>query len=145
MEVQTTKNKEISRKYWMYVWEKRDLHLTSLLLADHMIYSAPKMHIEGKVKILEMIQRYLNAFSDTRIQIEDQIAEKDKVFTKATFTGIHAGSLGNMPPTHKNIKFQLMNLIQIGDGKIVHEWEVYDQLGMMQQLGYDLAPIEHTH
>lgn len=144
MEVQTTKNKDISRKYWEYVWEKRDLHLTSTLLADHIIYSSPRMHVEGKVKILEMIQRYLNAFSDSHILIEDQIAEKDKVFTKVTFTGVHSGSLGNLPPTHKKIKFELMNLLQISDGKIVHEWEVYDQLGLMEQLGLELVQKVHA-
>jgi len=145
METLAIKNKQLSKKYWQYVWEKRDLHLASTLLADNMIYSAPRIRMEGKVKILEMIQRYMNAFSDSNIIIEDQIAEGNKVFTRAMFKGIHSGPLGTMPPTHKNIKFQLMNVVQIDDGKITHEWEVYDQLGLMQQLGLDLAPRAEVH
>ncbi len=145
MEVQTIKNKEISRKYWEYVWLRRDLHLTATILDEHMIYHAPRILVEGKVKILEMIQRYLNAFSETEIKIGEQVAEKNKVFTWVTFSGIQSGPLGNLPPTHKKVKFEIMNLVQIADGLIIQEWEVYDQLGLMHQLGMELALKEPAH
>ena len=114
MEVQTIKNKEISRMYWEYVWKHRDLHMTGTLMDDNMIYSAPRILVEGKVKILEMIQRYLNAFDESEIEILDQLAEKNKVFTRARFSGIHSGTLGVLAPTHKKISFEifLLNHIQ---------------------------------
>jgi predicted ester cyclase len=146
MEVQTIKNKEISRLYWEYIWKHRDLHMTASLMNDKMIYSAPRILVEGKVKILEMMQRYMNAFDESEIVILDQLAEKNKVFTRAKFRGIHSGMLGNLAPTHKKISFEIMNQLEISEGLIVHEWEVYDQLGMMQQLGMELTPKElHVH
>jgi len=145
MDALIKKNKKLSAQYLQYIWENRDLHLASTLLAENMIYLAPRLRVEGKVKILEMIQRYMNAFSDAHIIIEDQIAEANNVFTRALFTGVHSGTLGTLSPTHKNIKFHLMNVVQIDHGKITKEWEIYDQLGLMQQLGLDLAPREQVH
>ena len=67
------------------------------------------------------------------------IAEGDKVVTRYTIRGTHQGETEEFgPPTGKEVELEGITIHRIEDGKIVEEWERYDNLRMLQQLG--LAP-----
>ena len=70
------------------------------------------------------------------------IAEGDKVMTRITMQGIHKGELGGIVPTDKTLTISGFTVFRLVDGKIVEEWEILDELGMMQQLGMELKPKE---
>lgn len=41
-----------------------------------------------------------------------------------------------MPPTGRTIDVQLIDIMRFGaDGRVTEHWGVFDQLGMLQQLG----------
>src|SRR5918995_1139720 len=71
---------------------------------------------------------------------EYQIAEGDKVVTRYTFIGTHQGEFLGIPPTGNRVQMTGMYLSHISGGKIVEEWNIYDLLGLMQQLGVSPAP-----
>ena len=75
------------------------------------------------------------AFPDHRSVIEDQIAEGDKVVTRSTFRGTHLNELQGIPPTGKEVTFTQINIHRLAGGKIVEAWAVFDQFGLLQQLG----------
>jgi predicted ester cyclase len=56
--------------------------------------------------------------------------------------GTHKGELEGMPPTGKTFTSSFFTVFRIVDGKIVEEWEIFDELGMMMQLGMELKPKE---
>jgi len=145
METLAVKNKKIARKFWEAIWEERNLDRAANFISDQIVYHSPKIEVHGKEKYIALVKGYMNVFDDTQISIEDQIAENDHVFSKILFSGVHSGDFGEIPPTHKRIRFQLMNLLQFIDGKIINEWVVYDELGFMQQLGMELVQKEHAH
>jgi SnoaL-like polyketide cyclase len=72
--------------------------------------------------------------------IEDQIAEGDTVVTRWTGTGTHQGDLLGMAPTGKPAKVMGIWIHRLAGGKIVESWNVWDTLGMLQQLGVIPAP-----
>jgi steroid delta-isomerase-like uncharacterized protein len=78
---------------------------------------------------------FMNAFPDSRVTIEDMIAEGDQVVTKKTFTGTHTGEFAGIPPTGKPVTLQFVDIMRVRDGKIVEHWNCIDQLSFMQQLG----------
>jgi steroid delta-isomerase-like uncharacterized protein len=78
---------------------------------------------------------YRNAFPDVQLSIEDQVAEGDKVVTRWIGRGTHQGELMGVAPTGNQVRVDGMTISRIEDGKIIEEWEIYDALGMMQQLG----------
>jgi predicted ester cyclase len=92
-----------------------------------------------------MIKAYLNAFDDVTINIEDIVTENSKVFYRGTFTGIHKGAFEGILPTLKKISIKVFNEIEIEDGKIIHDWDLVDELGLMQQLDMELVHKEHAH
>jgi predicted ester cyclase len=74
-------------------------------------------------------------------EIEDQIAEGDKVVTRLTAYGRHEGELpGGITPTGNDLKETAVAIHRIADGKIVEHWSNTDDLGLMQQLGIISLP-----
>ncbi len=76
-----------------------------------------------------------------RHQIEDQVAEGDKVATRLTATGRHEGDLpGPLPATGADLRQTAVAIHRIANGKIAEHWSDRDDLGLMQQLGVISLP-----
>ena len=82
-----------------------------------------------------MIIVYRTAFPNLRVTVDQQIAEGDLVVTRWTATGTHRGELFGTAPTKKRVSVQGIVISRITDGKIAEEFECYDTLGMLRQLG----------
>jgi len=87
---------------------------------------------------------FLAAFPGGQHSIDDIIAEGDKVVTRITYRGAHTGDLMGIPPTGKHVAVSAMTIDQIANGKIVETWRLFDQMGMMQQIGVIPTPEEAT-
>ncbi len=85
---------------------------------------------------------YLSAFPDMRVTVEDVIAEADKVVTRWTIRGTHRGELMGIAPTDEQVEIEGITIQRIEGGKIAEEWERYDNLGTMQQIGAIPSPEE---
>lgn len=81
-----------------------------------------------------------SAFPDGKHTFEDVIVEGDKVVTRGTFSGTHQGELLGFPPTGEQVKFSVMHIDRIVDGKVVEHWGQADIITLMQQLGI-LPPL----
>ena len=70
---------------------------------------------------------------------EDVIAEGDKVVNRFTIRGTHQGQTEELgPPTGRRMEQKGLAISRIEGDKIVEEWQAYDNLSVMEQLG--LAP-----
>ncbi len=79
---------------------------------------------------------YKTAFPDLNATVEDVIAEGDKVVTRWTIRGTHQGEIEEFgPPTGKQVEIKGITIHRIEGGKIVEEWQAYDNLSAMRQLG----------
>jgi predicted ester cyclase len=78
---------------------------------------------------------YRNAFPDLRITIDEQIAEGESVVTRWTATGTHEGELMGMAATGKQATTAGINVNRVSGGKLVEGWGLFDQLGLLQQIG----------
>jgi steroid delta-isomerase-like uncharacterized protein len=83
---------------------------------------------------------FLTAFPDGELTIEDLLQEGDKVVSRITYRGTHTGDLPGIPPTGKPVTVSAMIIDRFADGKIVESWRLFDQMGMMQQLGIIPTP-----
>jgi steroid delta-isomerase-like uncharacterized protein len=93
--------------------------------------------IEGLKQFLSMIRA---AFPDLRVTLEDAIAEGEKVVSRWTAQGTHQGELMGIAPTGNRVTLTGITIHRIEDAKIVEEWENWDALGMMQQIGAVPSP-----
>ena len=60
--------------------------------------------------------------------------------TRWTATGTKHGVLTGLPPTGKAAKVMGIWIHRLAGGQIVESWNVWDMLGMLQQLGALPAP-----
>lgn len=135
-------NKDIVRRCWEECFNKGNLNVVDQLVAPSYVWHGPGMEVHGREGVKQVINTYRTAFPDIRMTYQDQIAEGDKVASRWTVHGTHRGDLMGTPPTNKPMTLSGMVLSRLVKGQIVEEWEVFDQLGMMQQLG--LIPAQQT-
>ena len=75
------------------------------------------------------------AFPDRKVNIEDLIAAGDRVVARAILHATHMGTLGDIPPTGRKVRLASTIIYRFEQGRVVEEWEIFDKLGMYQQLG----------
>lgn len=74
------------------------------------------------------------AFPDLKVNIDDQFAEGDVVVTRKSYEATHQGPLMGIPATGRHVKFAVIDIIRLRDGKYVEHWANADMMGLMQQL-----------
>ena len=74
------------------------------------------------------------AFPDLRVQIDDLVAEDDKVAARLTFEGTHQGPFRDFAPTGRPVSFGAIRIYQLAGGRVTASWAYQDSLGLVQQL-----------
>lgn len=107
------------------------------LLADDFVDHEELPGLEPtKDGVKTFFRAYLAAFPDLKMTPEDVLSSGDKVVARARATGTNLGDFMGMPATGKSVDVQLVDIIRFGDDGLAREhWGVFDQMGMMQQLG----------
>ena len=127
-------NKALVRRAIEEVFNNRNLALFDEFFAD-CVYRSPVVGELRAEAYRQFLTSVISAFPDGRWTIEDQVAEGDKVVTRWTFIGTHQKEIMGVAPTGRQMRLSGMMMDHIVGGKIAEEWEEYDNLGMMQQLG----------
>lgn len=91
--------------------------------------------VTGPEAMKKYVSANKDAFPDVKFNVEDQIAEGDKVVTRISFTATHKGEFRGIAPTSKSVTATGTSIVKIVNGKIVEGWTDWDALGLMQQLG----------
>ncbi len=65
---------------------------------------------------------YVRAFPDLRLQIEDMVAEGDRVVTHLWGHGTHLGEFRGVPPSGKEVGMRVIVISRLEDAQIVEEW-----------------------
>ena len=69
------------------------------------------------------------------MEVVDQIAEGDLVVTRVILRGTQQGEFMGRPGTGQTFEVPLVNIMRIRDGRIVDEWDEFDTLSFLAQLG----------
>lgn len=77
---------------------------------------------------------YHSAF-DTRLEVEDSRAVGDVVVVRWTMRVTHKGEYLGVPPTHMPATISALEWFQLVDGLCIEVWNMFDTLGVVQQLG----------
>jgi predicted ester cyclase len=68
-------------------------------------------------------------------EVEDQIAEGDKVVTRLTAYGTHERDLPGIPRTGNKLEMTATVIHRVAEGKLAEKWSDKDDLGFLQKLG----------
>jgi steroid delta-isomerase-like uncharacterized protein len=84
---------------------------------------------------MEALKGWHEAFPDLRIDVQQVIAENDRVCVLWIAQGTNTGAGGGLPATGKRARLRGITIWRIKDGKITEEWSSFDQLSLLKQLG----------
>jgi steroid delta-isomerase-like uncharacterized protein len=136
-------NKAIFRRYVEEVGNEGKLELADEIFDRYLAHQPDGSVLErGPEDVKRFMGEFQEAFPDFHTEIEDQIAEGDKVVTRWTMRGTHREEFRGIAPTGKELEITGIGIFRFSDGKVVESWDNFDQLGMMQQLGVIPTP-EH--
>ncbi len=129
-------NKAVARRLLEEGINKGNLDLVDEVVAPDYVGHLPGgREVLGAAGYKELVGMYLGAFPGMQVSIEDQLADGDKVVTRWTGRGTHTGDLEGVAPTGKEVTVTAITIARFEGGKIVEEWENFDELAMMQQIG----------
>jgi steroid delta-isomerase-like uncharacterized protein len=130
-------NKALFRRYFDEGTNRGNLDVVEELFAPDYKHHDPANPdvIVGNEGVRRHIQTLRGAFPDITFQIEDMVAQGDKVVIRWTANVTHTGDYFGIPPTGKSATITGMNTWQVKDGKAVEGWVNRDDVGLMQQLG----------
>lgn len=125
------------RRFFDEVCNKRQLGGADQLFAANHAYhdpSAPWVGT-GPAGMKDIIGLYHRAVGDARWVVHATYDAGDVVVTRWSGQGTHSGELMGIAPTHKKVSVDGIWMHRVADGKIVESWNVWDTLGLLQQLG----------
>jgi steroid delta-isomerase-like uncharacterized protein len=129
-------NKTLARRFLEEAYSQGRLELLDQLLApDYADRDAPPGFPANRDGVRVLMRSFRTAFPDLRFEIDDELADGDRVAVRYTVTGTQQGPLMGLPPTGKSIRIRGISIYRIAEGKLQEAWVQYDALGMMQQLG----------
>ncbi|HXQ38674.1 MAG TPA: ester cyclase [Anaerolineales bacterium] len=128
-------NKAIVRRY-QEIYNSNNLDALNEVIEENFL--TPRM-LPGMPPGLEGAKQIHKAallgMPDWHTEIEDLIAEGDKVVARIMITGTHTGDFFGIPATGKKIRISGIYIARIANGKIIEHWGEEDSLGLLQQLG----------
>jgi predicted ester cyclase len=133
----TEENKATARRWSEELWGQGNLAVADEIVApDYVRHDTgdpfPARGPDDVKKIVGMLRGML---PDLRIEVDDVIAEDDKVVVR--YTGVATDTQGYMgqEPTGKTVRTPAIQIFRFDKGMIVESWAVRDDLGTMRQLG----------
>lgn len=130
-------NKAIARRFLELVSEHNITELCDMVAPTWRMHGGPPNLSAGPNGIRELFSTF--GAIDQTWEIEDVIAEADKVVVRAINTCTQENFLG-VPAHGRQQRFTATFIHQIVDGKIIETWRNADDLGRLMQLGARIEP-----
>jgi predicted ester cyclase len=129
-------NKQICRDYFK-AFLARDAAWMEKHVAKAFVRHDPGLDFEvrGPQGVLQLHDVLMPAFPDMKLDLEDLVAEGEKVLVRLLIRATHTGPFGTMRATGKPIRIPVLDLFQIREGVLIEHWAQLDNLGMLKQLG----------
>ena len=126
-------NKAVVRQFYASALDPdRAAAFLSPDFVDHTFPPGFPRGVEGYRRLAAMFH---GAFPDLRVEVEQLVAEGDRVADRVVVTGTQQGEFIGIPPTGKRITLTSTNINRLAGGKIAEHWGDPDNLGLLQQLG----------
>jgi steroid delta-isomerase-like uncharacterized protein len=127
-------NKAVVQRFFAAL-DAQDVDAVAALLAPDY-----RLHFDGNPEMnrqagIGFFGAFLAAFPDIAHQVQDQIAEGDRVATRIVVHGTHKAELMGIPATGNEMTITATNTFRVDRGKIAEQWVNSDGLGMLIQLG----------
>lgn len=108
--------------------------ISELYAPDYVSYDAAGFKSGGVTEMKQMMSEMYVSFPDFDLEINDLVAEGDKVVKRYTVRFTHQKEYKGIPATGNKVEMTGTDTYKIVDGKLAVNWSNADWLSMLQQL-----------
>lgn len=126
-------NKELVRRFYKEVYVD-----WNMALADKVVSPQFRSHdwpegATGPQAFRDYYAAIRSAVPDARYEVDDLIAEGDRVVVRWRLLGTHKGEFRGLAPTGRAITLKGIAIYRVDSGKLMERWVVSDVYGMLEE------------
>jgi steroid delta-isomerase-like uncharacterized protein len=126
---------QIARDFFEEIWNQKIEASIDKFIAEGAAGNDPKFGV-GRESFREQWKKWLIAFPDINFEVKEIIAENNSVVSRWTLTGTNNGEFRGKPATGKKVSVDGVSIDRIENGQVASGFDAWDELGLMQQLGW---------
>jgi predicted ester cyclase len=128
-------NTALIRRYWEEIWAAHNPDAMDGLYAPDWTGHFVAGEFSGPASHKRLAMGFLAAFPDAQFSVDRLFGEGDRVSSLVTIRGTHLGEFRGLARTGRPITWVEMDIHRIAGGLIAEEWQQYDLLSLLKQLG----------
>lgn len=118
------------------VWNARRVDRFGEFVHPDVRFHPPRGDPRDLAGYREMATHFLAAFPDLHFAIEETVPSGDRASARLTITGTNGGPFRGRPPTGRRVRVIGHPHCRVLDGRIIEFHQLFDELGMLHQLGH---------
>jgi len=103
--------------------------------SESVAYHRSSGELAGRHELVDDVEMFHAAFPDLSATIRRIMSQGEKVSFIYTLSGTHEGEFEGIPPTQQEMEAKGAAIVHVADGEIDEYRIVYDNLGMLEELG----------
>jgi steroid delta-isomerase-like uncharacterized protein len=133
-------NKALVRRFVDEVFVNGSTEAIDDLVASDFVGHTWSPSGSGQADLKRSSQRISKALDGVAFEIEDMIAEGDRVAFRVTASATQVGEFIGLPASGRRYTIGEIHIVRIEDDRIAEHWHYFDQIGLMHQLRGGGAP-----
>jgi predicted ester cyclase len=126
-------NKELLRRFYKQVYVDWDMSLVDAVVSPRFTsHDWPDGGPTGPRAFRQYYAAIRAAVPDARYEVDDLIAEGDRVVVRWRLLGTHEGSFQGIAPTGRAIELKGIAIYRVDGGKLMERWVVSDLHGLLE-------------
>ncbi len=133
----TEENKQVVRRFIERVYTRLDASAVDELVAESFeSHGTPSLDTDG---LREATLRMGKALDNVTFQVDDVVAEGDRVAVRLKAGARQVGEFMGMPASGRSYAIEEIHIFRLSDGRIAEHWHQLDAMSLMGQLKGEAA------
>ena len=125
-------NKELLRRFYKEVYADWNMALVDEVVSPRFTSHDWPEGATGPQAFRKYYAAIRAAVPDARYEVDDLIAEADRVVVRWRLLGTHEGEFRGIAPTGHAIELKGIAIYRVDEGKLMERWVVSDLYGMLE-------------
>jgi predicted ester cyclase len=128
-------NKELVRQFYKDVYVDWNMSRADEVLSPQFTsHDWPESGPTGPKAFRNYYLAFRSAVPDARYEVDDLIAEGDRVVVRWRMLGTHKGAFRSIAPTGRPIVLKGIAIYRVEGGKLMERWVVSDLYGALEEI-----------
>jgi predicted ester cyclase len=129
-------NKALVRRFYEEVYVDWNMALADEVISPQFTsHDWPEHAPTGPRAFRDYYSAIRSAVPDARYEVDDLIAEGDKVVVRWRLLGTHKGNFRGIAPSGRSITLKGIAIYRVQHGQLMERWVVSDLHGLLEEIG----------